>query len=166
MKELNEFVSVLNAECAALKKKGLIQESIEEGWRFYSPPMDDEHEYEPLRSVLEAGRLMLKAEEALVSEEKSAWQLLAMAQGALLKSLSTHGKAIAKAKGNAKGGEFRSDEIYYLVFCLADDLIASGSPRRGLAAKINLGLAKKGITKTDGQVRSILKKINDKLVNR
>ena len=125
MDEITEFIAVLDAECDVLKTKGQMLVSVSNPWRYYSPPLDDEREYEHLRSVLEAGRLTVEAEScAKAGDEAGAWCALAKAQQALLKSLSAKGRRIAKNSGHAKGGKSRNDKLRYQVFCIADDLLA------------------------------------------
>lgn len=157
MDELSEFISVLNAECDVLKKSGFMPTSIDEPWRYYSAPLDDEHSHELLRAVIEAGRFTVEAETfVLTGDEAGAWRSLAKAQGALLKSLSSHGKAMAKKIGNSTGGKSKFDNVHYMVFCIADDLLAAGHKERGLARKVADELNKRGYPKNENQVKKIL----------
>lgn len=168
MDELDEFISVLNAECDVLKKAGVVSGLVAEPWRYYSAPLDDEHEYQLLRAVLEAGRFAVEAEGLVhLGDEVGAWYSLVKAQGALLKSLSSHGKKIAKKLGNSTGGQSKFDDVYYKIFCIADDLIAEGHDERGLAGKVAVQLSRQhGIDKTENQVREIRKKQKHTLVAR
>jgi hypothetical protein len=158
MRELDEFILILNAECDRLKKVGLMPESIAEPWRFYSLPLDDEHEHELLRSVIEAGRFVVDAEAKIRNlDENGAWCSFAKAQAALLISLSSAGRLAAKKHGQAKGGSVKQDAVHERVFIIADDLLAAGACERGLAAKVANVLGKEEIGKTENQVRDILK---------
>ena len=165
MDELNEFIMVLNAECDVLRKAGVMPESVEEPWRYYSAPLDDEHAHQLLRSVLEAGRFTVEAE-GFLQRGDDFWCSLAKAQGALLKSLSSHGKSISKVKGNSIGGRCKFDDVHYKIFCIADDFLAAGHPERGLAGKIAVELSKNGDDKTENQIREILKEQKHMLVTR
>jgi hypothetical protein len=158
-KDIEYFISVLNAECDVLKKKEQIQPSIVEPWRYYSAPLDDGHEYEHLTSVLEAGRFIVEAEKlVLTGDEDAIWSLLAKAQKALLKSLSSLGKKESKRLGHSRGGQFKTDGIHFKIFCIADDLIEAGGSWRGLAAKVTRILSEQhGILKDENKVRTILK---------
>ena len=137
MDEIREFIAVLDAECDVLKKAGIMLPSEAHPWRFYSCPLDGEHEYEHHRSVFEAGKLALEAEScAKAGDDAGAWWALAKAQQALLRSLSAEGKTKARKLGNAKGGQSKDEKLDFQVFCIADDLRAAGYSERGLARKI------------------------------
>lgn len=177
MDELGEFISILDAECDVLKKSGLMLNSKEQPWRYYSCPLDDEHEYELLRSVIEAGKYTVGAEKLVkAGDEPAAWRTLAKAQAALLKSLSSHGRAKAKTLGQAKGGQSRTkeqDDALYEIFCIADDLLRTdeflkrNDPFSGLAPKVADELAKRHEDPiSENQVRKILNKLKHTLVNR
>ena len=168
MDKLNEFILVLNDECDALKKEGLMPNEVSEPWRYYSPPVEGEHEFEQLRAVLEAGKYAVQAEEyAAAGEDLGAWRELAKAQGALLKLFSLHGRKEAKKLGNSKGGKAKAEGVHYKIFCIADDLLADGHVERGLARKVSEKLSElHNIEKNENQVRVILKKQNHMLVNR
>ena len=165
MKDLEDFIVILNSECDALKSKGLMLSSVSEPWRFYSAPIDGEHEYGILRSVLESGKFVVEAELSVSQgDELDAFKSLVKAQGAMLKSLSSHGKGIAKKKGNASGGKSKFDDVHYQIFCIADDLLEKGASERGLARKISDRLT--DYQKSENQVLDILKKQKHMLVNR
>lgn len=158
MDELEEFISILNAECDVLKKNRLMPKSEDEPWRYYSYPLDDEHEFEHLRSIIEAGKYTVQAEQCVeAGDELGACHTLIKAQQSLLKSLSVMGKSKAKKLGNAKGGETKGESIHYEIFCIADDLLAAGHNKRGLAAKIAKKLNEKGIEKNENRINNILK---------
>lgn len=170
-KVFNDFIKLLAAECDILKKNGQIATTIKDPWRFYSPPLDDENSFELLRAVIEAGKFTVEAETLLAcGDENGAWRSLAIAQSTLLQSLSSHGKLQLKKIGNSLGGKSisdESDESYYFIFCIADDLISKGNNERGLAAKISHQLQKKyGIDKDENKVREIFNKQKHLLVNR
>lgn len=167
MEELQDFIGVLNSECDVLKAKGLMHQDQVEPWRYYSAPLDGEHQYELFRAVIESGRHTVEAE-LLHSEGDvlGAYKALSIAQAALLKSLSHCGKAEAKRIGNATGGKTKSDALHYQIFCIADDLLAQGESERGLARKVSEQLSFQGTHKTENQVREILKKQKHMLVNR
>lgn len=167
MDEVNEFISVLNAECEVLKKNGVMPISVDEPWRFYSSPLDDEHEYESLRSVLEAGKFIIQAESYVKSgNEAGAWCALAKAQQALLRSLSAKGRLQAKKIGQSRGGQSYDANIKYKIFCIAEDLMLSGESKRALAGQISKELKKEGLTMEDEAIRKTLKKLKHVLVDR
>lgn len=160
MDEISEFISVLNAECEVLKKKGIVPVSVSEPWRYYSPPLDDEHEYEHLRAVLEAGKLAVEAETCTkTGDDAGAWCALAKAQQALLKALSARGRRIAKKIGQAKGGQGRDENLRHTVLCIADHLLESGQKERGLAAQVAIELSKEGLEMREDNIRKILKEL-------
>lgn len=87
MDELDAFISVLNVECEVLKKSGVMLKSVDEPWRYYSVPLDD---------------------------ELGTWCALAKAQQALLMSLSAECKAKAKKLGQSKGGQSKNEGLSVL----------------------------------------------------
>lgn len=160
MDELDEFISVLNAECDVLKKKGLMPKSEDEPWRYYSPPLDDEYEFEHLRAVLEAGKYTLEAEKCCDNgNDIGLYQYLVKAQQKLLNFLSTQGKSNIKKLGNSKGGSSKNDTVHNEIISIAEELLLSGHEMRGLAAKIaKIYSNKTGIDKDENRIRDILKK--------
>jgi hypothetical protein len=167
MDEVEEFIAVLNAECDFLKKNGLMPKLVTEPWRYYSEPLCDENDFQLLRAVINAGQFTVEAESlAIAGDEVGAWGSLAKAQNALLKSLSRCGKKVAKEFGNSTGGKSKGDDVYFKIFILADDLLASGHPERGLAGKIAKKLSDQGYEKTENQIRRIRMKQKHTLVGR
>jgi len=162
---VNEFKTILDAECEVLKKDGRIQHSADNPWRYYDQPADDEHEFDHLRAVLEAGRMTVIAESYINSgNELGAWRSLSKAQQALLNFLSAAGKKAAKKRGNSKGGLAKNEGLHYKIFCIADDLLASGHSKIGLEKKVSDELsAKDNIQIDEIRIGQILKKIEHKL---
>lgn len=175
MDELNQFIKILNAECDKLKKLQQMQPHMKEPWRYYSPSLDQdiENDYQPLRAVINAGKFTIEAEKLVNAGKKNdAWKQLCLAQSALLKALSTNGKAKAKKIGNSLGGKADGEKTREAIFNIADDIlssdpiIASHPKWRGLTSKVANKLSEKGIDKTDNHIRRILKELKPILVNR
>lgn len=167
MDEITEFIAVLDAECDLLKAEEQMLVSVAQPWRYHSDPLDDEPEHDLFWCVLEAGKWTVEAETcAGEGDETGAWRALAKAQQALLKSLSTKGRRIAKKAGNAKGGKRRNEGVRYKIFCIADDLLASDQKWRGLAARVAVELSKLDENKSETVIRKILKEQKHLLVNR
>jgi len=158
MDEIDEFISILNAECEWLKNNDYMQKHIEEGWRSYSLPLCGEPDDDHFQAVFEAGKYTVEAESCLQDGcEDGAWRALAKAQAALLRSLSQKGKAVAKKEGQKRGGRARGSDLE--VFCMIEDFLLSGEKKRGLARKVvDKLLANKGIVKTERQVNVIIKR--------
>jgi len=160
MDEIDEFISILNAECEWLKNNGYMQKHIEEGWRFYSLPLCGEPDDDRFQAVFEAGRIVCQAEKLIkISDEAGAKKLLASARGVLLKPLCAHGRRHSKLRGNSKGGSSKDEKFRELIFEMAEDLMLSGQPRRGLASKVAWKLSEKGQVVTDQKINNIIDKL-------
>lgn len=160
MDELAGFISDLNAACENLQKKDLMPPLVKEPWRYYSPPLDDEHEFQPLRSVLEAGRFTVEAEFLFkIGDDSTALEKLERARQLLNKSQSKEGKAESKKRGNAAGGRSKVEGAHYEIFRIADDLLAEGADERGLAGKVSRRLmSETAYEKDENKVKVILNK--------
>jgi len=151
--DLHEFINILNAECDVLKKEYPLMRSIEEPWRLYSSPLDDESKHDHLRAVLEAGRWTVAAESS-----KEPLVELFKAQQALLRGITTYGKELRRKHYQSLGGQKGHDEkLREKIFYMADELLESGHEQRGLAAEISRRLSAEGIDKREDSVREIIK---------
>jgi len=128
---------------------------VNEPWRYYSPPLDDEYSHDHLRAVIEAGLWLVKAEQA-----DDPTVALMKAQQALLRAISAKGRADALDEARRRGGKVYNDKLYYKIFCIADGLECVGVPPRNICRRVSDELSKLGIEKTSSQIRRILKKIH------
>lgn len=157
MDELDEFIKVLRGECQVLIRAGKMMPDEPDAWRFYSPPLDGEYESDHLRAVLNAGKLTLIAEEYYSDgDSNAAFIYLAKAQAALLKSISSIGKAESKKLGRSRGGQSRDESIRKDVIYIADDLLNEGAAWRGLASKVAIKLSENGDELREGKIKQIL----------
>jgi hypothetical protein len=167
MDELDEFIEVLRGECSVLIKNETMMPGDEDAWRYYSSPLDEEAESDHLRAVLNAGKLTLEAKKCyLEGNENGTFACLARAQAALLRSISAIGKAESKKIGRSQGGKSRNESVREEVVLIADHLIETGAPWKGLASKVANELSLKKIVMREDKIKQILDENATALLNR